>query len=182
MKKYLPIGSLVVGLIYTVILLFAVVFSSTSGRFPVEYFADNTIPGYATSPAYYQVFTSPDIAWSHTPAFLKIAGWFFFIVMWAAIWYVGTDRHQPKGSVENNIGKGDQTGKGVILIAAPLVLSVVLFFSGYSGRYANNSVQVAKPLFEKWEATGEIKKKGEKTYADKSGVLKSLFKDKEFIR
>lgn len=184
MKKYLPIGSLIVGLGFTVILLFAVVFTSTSGRFPVTFFPENTIPGYATSLAYYNVFTSPAVARSHAPGFLALLAWVCFVAMWIAIWWVGTDRHQPKGSVESNLGKGDRTGMGIFIIALPLVLSVVFFFTGYSGRYGNNSVQVAKPLFESWVASGAIKQKNEKTYVDnsKEKVLKNLFKDKEFIR
>src|SRR5688500_4648487 len=102
MKK-IGIGSIIVGAIFTVILMFAVVFASSNKRFAVEVFPTSAIANYEATPGYVEIQASPDVAWEKAPGILKAFGWIFFIVLWICIIYVALDKHQPKGSVQDNV-------------------------------------------------------------------------------
>jgi len=179
-KDVLSFTALIVGLIFTVGICFAVVHTCLNDRFPVEQFKEVVRPGYETAPAATAVHISPSLAWEKTPDFPKALGAIFIVAMWVGIWIVSTDRHFSKNKSPNDAG-GQNIGVAFLLVFGPLILSAVCFFGWYSGKFANNYVSIEKQRFDNLLNTGAIEKKGEKTYIDKADSLKTLFLNKEII-
>lgn len=177
-KDVLSFTAVIIGLIFTVAIIFAVVHTAANERFPVEQFKEVVRPGYETATAQTSVHISPSLAWDATPDFPKALGVIFLVAMWVGIWIVSTDSHLSKKEKSKD---KENIGIAFLLTFGPLILSAVCFFGWYSGKFANNYVSIEKPRFENLINTGAIEKKGEKTYIDKTDSLKTLFLNKEII-
>jgi NADH:ubiquinone oxidoreductase subunit 5 (subunit L)/multisubunit Na+/H+ antiporter MnhA subunit len=173
--------AVIIGAIFTAFIVFALIHNTSNNRHSVEFFSGSNFSGYEQTPPAAQVDVSPAIAWKeHTPGGLKFLGWFFLAAMWAGLFYVSMDFHIKKTGGE----KKENTGLAYLVIAGPLLLSIVFFFAAYSSGQSSNSVSVLRSRFDGWVQTGAIKQKGEKTYVDASGsdTLKNLFTNKIWIK
>jgi small-conductance mechanosensitive channel len=177
-QEVLSFSAVILGLIFTIGIVFAVVQTSANERFPVEQFKKVVRPGYETAPAATAIHISPSLAWDKTPGFPKALGVIFLVAMWIGIYVVSADRHLSK---KEKAADKENIFVALLLTFGPLILSAVCFFGWYSGKFANNYVAIEKQRFDNLVNTGAIEKKGEKTYVYKSDSLKTLFLNKEII-
>lgn len=174
MKNLIKGGSMLVAVIFTVILLFGYFARKTNERHTVHFFQGSSYTYYENSGEVAKVDVSPAIV-SKNRTGRDIAAGIMLIVLWIAVWYVSTDRYLGNKSIHVAGGSDVKPGKAIGIVALPLVLCVVLFFGGYSEKFANNYKEISKDRFDKWLQSGAIEKKGERTYVGDS--LKALFKN-----
>lgn len=176
MKK-LKIGSFLAAIVWTVIMVFAVVHNASNDRFTVTHFE-----GIG-----YKVEASPSWAWDQSKGFGRTLGWVFLAGMWVMTFVVAADLHLGKRtndpSREQQAARAANT-KGFLMVGVPLLLSVIFFFANYSSIYSNNYVQVSDSQFTQWQSDGKIEKKGEKTWVDatEDNVLLHAFDNKQVIK
>jgi len=185
--KNLKIGSFVVAIAWTATIIFAIVHNASNDRFSVTHFQGSQIAGYEAKLPYYNVQNSTSIAWDNSGGIGRTLGYLFLGLMWAATFFVATDRHLGKNTgdpVKEIKAQKSRPVLGIILIAIPLLLSIVFFFANYSSTYVSNFVSVEEQTFNQWVQDGLVEKRGENTYVDASedNVLLHLFDNKEVIK
>lgn len=150
--------------IWTVIILGCILYVKNNKRFPVTFFSGSD---------YVKVESSPSLSWSRTSSLAVLLGFIFLAIMWAVFIVLAT----------NIITFPEKSNGATWMVAAPTLLSLIFFFSGYSSRLVNNYVNVDRNEFGKWERDGLIEKKGEKDYVDVNGdKLLHAFDNKQWIR
>lgn len=141
-------------------------------------------PNQAPSPALAYIQWSPHRAKQTVPMLPQVLGIIFWVLIGVACWYVGTDQH-----VGNKATVGDpKNGRALLIIVVPVVLTAVMYFGWYSGRFANNEIQMPRSQFEALERSGDVKVHGcngptcKYTDASDKKVLSHLFDNKPIIK
>jgi len=149
-------GSLIVGLGYTIFFLFTMLFIRTNHHFQIG--NDD------------KVHLSPAMAQAAVPGLVKFLSWAMVVVMWVVIVMGGNGVFETKSGAN---------GKGLAILGASLLLCLIFTLGWYSGKTDNNYVQITEQQKIDWATSGAIKKTGENSYKDNTGVLKVLFANKE---
>lgn len=171
--KFLPLTALLIAIVLTSIVGFAVIHNSTNTRHHVEFISGSNFEGYMNTPTMAQVNISPSLAWKDVKTSTKVLGLVALAFLWVGIILISKGYHQKWSRDKDSSG----AFLGMVMFLGPLIATVILFFSAYSSRYSSNVVAVKKETFDVWILNGEIEQRGEQTYVDvnNSDRLKSLF-------
>jgi len=181
MKKFsMTKAALYTAIGFTLIILIAIIHNWTNDRHSVEFVEATTFTHYENTPAQARIQISPALAWETISPGRKALGFFFLAMLWVSVWIVDSNTLHGKKSI--NDPEGRRPGLAILVIAIPLILSVVMFLGGYSNRFANNYAVVTKDRFDGWLSSGIVEKKGEKTYKDKADSIRTIFKSKDIVR
>jgi len=124
------------------VLQIAVTYVKSNKSFEIVYSAEHKRPGYEDYLAQIRVYASPAIKWGETSDFGKGLGRVFWVAIAAACFYVGTDRHLTRKPITNNSdeGKGNQLGKAIGIVFAPVVACAITWFASYSASLDQGSL------------------------------------------